>query len=201
MIGAYCLSEPQQAQTRWPPRPEPISLPMGRTTSSTVRRCGSPTEARPTSIRSSPKWGAKSSRRFWWSAISQACSPAPRKRRWESRAARPRRSTWTTCRSGRERSRRGRPRSYHRVQHPEPRQAEAGSVRCGRIEERAEPFHQVRQGAESVRDHHFSVRHDPAQAGGDGDPDFAAESLSYRVVGQIEALLEGSRGRSPTRRG
>ena len=64
--------------------------PTARTTSSTARRCGSPTAAWPTCSRSSPRWTARSSRRSWWSARSPASPAAPKKRRWASRAAPPR---------------------------------------------------------------------------------------------------------------
>jgi hypothetical protein len=35
------------------------------------------------------------------------------------------------------------------------------------------------------------VRHDPAQARRNGHSHYAAESMTYRVVGMIESLLEG----------
>ncbi len=46
---------------------------------------------------SSPKSAARNSPRSWWSARFPACSPAPKKRRWASRAAPPRPSISTTC--------------------------------------------------------------------------------------------------------
>ena len=66
------------------------------TTSSTARRCGSPTEARPTSSPSSRKSAASSSRRSWSSGPSPASPPAMKNRRWASRAAPPRPSSSTT---------------------------------------------------------------------------------------------------------
>ena len=51
---------------------------------------------------------------------------------------------------------------------------------------------EVRQGAQGVRQVHRAVRHDPAQAGRDGDPHLTPpRSMSYRVVGLIEAQLRG----------
>ncbi len=72
----------------------------------------------------------------------------------------------------RERARRNRPRAHHRFQHSEPGPPEAGPVRRGRRQGSAARFAEVRQGTQGLRQIHRRVRHDPAQAGRDGDPDF-----------------------------
>jgi hypothetical protein len=51
-------------------------------------------------------------------------------------------------------------------------------------------FAEVRQGAQGVRKIDRRVRHDPAQAGGDGHPHLRGGDDQYRVVGLIEIELE-----------
>ena len=70
--------------------------PTARTTSSTARRCGSPTAASRICTRCSPKSAAKNSRHFWWSAPGPAFRPEQKNRRWGSRAAPPRPCISTT---------------------------------------------------------------------------------------------------------
>ena len=86
------------APTRWPRAPAPTSPRTARTTSSTARRCGSPTAASPTCSPSSPRWTASKFTAFLVERAFPASAAAPRKRRWASRAAPPRPSTSTTCR-------------------------------------------------------------------------------------------------------
>ena len=48
-----------------------------------------------------------------------------------------------------------------------------GAVRHRRREERAADLARLRERPQGVRHHHFALRHDPAQAGRDGDPDLS----------------------------
>ncbi len=93
--------------------------------------------------------------------------------------------------AGGKRSGRNRPRPHHRVQHSEHRPAEAGRVRLRRRQGSAARFAQVRQGAQGVRQIDRRVRHDPAQAGRNGDP-----HLRHR----IGDLSRGGADREPARR-
>ena len=70
---------------------------------------------------------------------------------------------------GREPARRSRPRPHHRVQHPQHRPPEARRVRRRRLEERSADLARLRERPQSLRHHHLAFRHDPAQAGRDGD--------------------------------
>ena len=67
MVGAYALSEASSGSDALNCRARAAAFAQtASTTSSTARRCGSPTPALPTCSPSSPKSTAKSSPRSWW---------------------------------------------------------------------------------------------------------------------------------------
>ena len=182
MVGAYCLTEPRPVPTRWPPTPAPTSAPTAPTTSSTARRCGSPMAARPTFTPSSPRssipMAARSSPPSWSSAHFPASSRPRRKEDGHQGQFHHRHLPRQRQGARGKPARRNRPRPHHRVQHPEPRPPEAGAVRRRR-----------RQGGAATISAKYAkerkafgttiarVRHDPAQAGRDGDPD-----LRHRIA-------------------
>ena len=142
-----------------------------RTTSSTARRCGSPTAARPISSPSSPKSAASSSPRSWWSAHFPASSSGAEEKKMGIKGS----STTAVF--------------FDNVQVPvENLLGELGRghiiafniLNLGRL--KLGPFAvggaknvlrvslTYAKAAQSVRHVDRRVRHDPAQAGRDGDP-------------------------------
>ncbi len=65
MVGAYAFRKLLPDRMRSTAAPAPRFRPMANTTSSTAKRCGSPTPASPTCSPSSPKLTAKNSPRSW----------------------------------------------------------------------------------------------------------------------------------------
>ena len=113
---------------------------------------------------------ARSSRRSWSSARFPACSPAPKKRRWASRAAPPRAVYFDNVKVPVENVLgeigRGHIIAFNILNLG---RLKLGPFAVGGAKDVLRDLAQVRQGAQGVRQVHRRVRHDPAQAGRDGD--------------------------------
>ena len=90
--------KPLPALTRSTAALAPCFRRTASTTSSTARRCGSPTPASPTCSRCSPRLTARSFPRSWSSEHSPASPRAPKNTRWASAALPLARSFLTTAR-------------------------------------------------------------------------------------------------------
>ena len=201
MMAAYCLSEPQAgsdalaARTRADLTPDGTPLhPQRPEDVDHQRRRGRPVhrlrQGRRREVHRVPG-GARFSRR---SARRRRKEDGNQGQLHHRRLSRQRQG------AGGKRARRDRARPHHRVQHPEPRAPEAGAVlRWAASKDVLAASPEIRQGAQGVRESHRRIRHDPAQAGRDGDPDLRGRVHDLSRGGADRgAACRTSRGTSRT---